>query len=353
VARGRAARRSLKTVQVTKERLFAHPSRAAALAAGGRQQLLGTGKPVAGFSTFEAYFKSVLGLDRKDVELKPLRVGAQVIGGTVLGRIERTDPRLAPHLHFEVRPAGKGAPAIDPKPVLDGWKLLEATAIYRAAGKNPFFGPNAKNPTIGQILLMSKEQLQQRVLADPRIEIYDCGRQDIQSGQIDRRVMATLEYLAAQGLKPTVSALKCGHSYLTKGGAVSEHSYGDAVDIAAINGIPIIGHQGKGSITDITIKRLLLLQGTMKPHQIISLMTYPGTDNTLSLPDHADHIHVGFYPLYGENAKLSRQVNAVLKPGQWVKLIERLNEIDNPTVPTKPSKASIPAGRASKAHPGE
>jgi hypothetical protein len=32
----------------------------------------------------------------------------------------------------------------------------------------------------------------------------------------------------------------------------------------------------------------------MKPHQIISLMTFDGTDNTLSLPDHNDHIHVGF-----------------------------------------------------------
>ena len=46
---------------------------------------------------------------------------------------------------------------------------------------------------------MSKEQLEQRVLADPRIEIYDCGRQDIQTGQIDRRVLATLEFLAALG----------------------------------------------------------------------------------------------------------------------------------------------------------
>jgi hypothetical protein len=342
------------TVQVTKERLFAHPRRADALSAGGRQQLLQTGKPVAGFSTFEAYFQSVLGLNGKDVVLKPLRPGAQVIGGTVLGRIDRTDAATAPHLHFEIRPAGKGSPAIDPKPILDGWKLLEATAIYRAAGKNPFFGPNAKNPTIGQILLMSKEQLQQRVLADPRVQIYPCGREDIQSGQIDRRVMATLEFLSAQGLNPTVSALKCGHSFYVKGGGmISEHSYGDAVDIAAVNGIPIIGHQGKGSITDITIRRLLTLQGTMKPHQIISLMTYPGTDNTLALSDHNDHIHVGFYPLYGENAKLSQQVNAVLKPGQWVKLIARLNQIDNPVVPTKPSSASIPAGRSSTAHPGE
>jgi hypothetical protein len=353
-AKSSAASPSQTTVQVTKERLFAHPGRTFALSSGGRQQLLQTGRPVAGYTTFESYFQSVLGLNSKDVVLKPLRPGAQVIGGTVLGRIDRTDPALAPHLHFEIRPAGKGAPAIDPKPVLDGWKLLEATAIYRAAGKNPFFGPNAKNPTIGQILLMSKEQLIQRVLSDPRIDIYACGRQDIQSGQIDRRVLATMEFLAAQGLKPTISALKCGHSFYVKGGGmVSEHSYGDAVDIAAVNGIPIIGHQGKGSITDITIRRLLTLQGTMKPHQIISLMTYPGTDNTLSLSDHADHIHVGFYPLYGENAKLSQQVNTVLKPGQWVKLIARLNSIDNPVVPTKPSAASIPAGRSSGAHPGE
>ena len=46
---------------------------------------------------------------------------------------------------FEIRPAGRGAPRIDPKPILDGWKLLESTAIYRAAGKNPFFGPDAED----------------------------------------------------------------------------------------------------------------------------------------------------------------------------------------------------------------
>jgi hypothetical protein len=31
----------------------------------------------------------------------------------------------------------------------------------------------------------------------------------------------------------------------------------------------------------------------------------------------------------------------VLKPGQWVKLIDRLNHIDNPVVPTKPSKYAL------------
>ena len=119
---------------------------------------------------------------------------------------------------FEIRPAGRGAPRIDPKPILDGWKLLESTAIYRAAGKNPFFGPDAKTPSIGQILLMSKEALVQHVLANPRIEIYECGREDIRTGQIDRRVLATLEFLAASGFRPTVTSLKCGHGFLTSVG---------------------------------------------------------------------------------------------------------------------------------------
>jgi membrane-bound lytic murein transglycosylase B len=346
-----AAAPTTPKVSVSKERLFANPKRPAAFHNGGQEQILNSD---ASFTTFKSYFTEVFGLDREDVTLKPLKVGSKVIAGTILGRIGRTSPKLAPHVLFEIRPAGRGAPRIDPKPILDGWKLLESTAIYRAAGKNPFFGSDAKDPTIGQVLLMSKEALARRVLADPRIDIYECGRRDIASGQIDRRVLATLEFLTASGLKPTVSALKCGHSLYTSSGNISEHSSGSAVDIAAINGIPIFGHQGSGSITDITIRRLLTLQGTMKPHQIISLMTFDGADNTLALPDHYDHIHVGFRPLY--DAKLSKRIDSVLKPSQWIKLIDRIGTIDNPTVMTQPSKYAIRVAtpkRASTAHVGE
>jgi hypothetical protein len=289
------------------------------------------------------------------VNLRPLRRGSKVIAGTILGRIGRVKPKHAPHVLFQIRPAGKGAPKIDPKPILDGWKLLESTAIYRAAGKNPFFGSHADTPTIGQLLLMSKEALQQRVLHDPNVQIYECGRRDIEAGTIDRRVLATMEFLAASGLKPTISSLHCGHSYLTTSGNVSEHSTGTAMDIAAINGIPILGHQGPGSITDITIRRLLTLQGTMKPHQIISLMTFDGADNTMALADHNDHIHVGWRPLFGANPRLGQQVDAALQPQQWVDLIGRLGSIENPKVLTKPSKyaLTVKPTRASAPHPGE
>ena len=82
----------------------------------------------------------------------------------------------------------------------------------------------------------------------------------------------------------------------------------------------------------------------MKPHQIISLMSFPGADNTLALPDHYDHIHVGFRAaVRRERASPAKQLNAVLKPGQWTKLIERLGEIDNPTVSASPRKYSLDA----------
>jgi murein DD-endopeptidase MepM/ murein hydrolase activator NlpD len=342
--------------KASKQRLFANPRRKNSAEAGGAQQEFERTGRIDNVSTFQGYLSRVYGLDRTDVRLKTLKEGSRVVAGTVLGRIGKTQKRAAPHTLFEIRPAGRGAPRIDPKPILDGWKLLESTAIYRAAGKNPFFGSESGAPSIGQILLMSKESLAERVVNNPRIQVYGCGRRDIQTGQIDRRVLATLEFLAASGFKPTVTSLRCGHSLMTASGNVSEHSTGNAVDIAAINGIPIVGHQGPGSITELTIQRLLTLQGTMKPHQIISLMKFDNTDNTFAMGDHADHIHVGFRSLYGSNSKTAKQVNAILKPKQWIKLIDRLGEIDNPTVRRTPSRYSLDAKapkRASDAHKGE
>jgi hypothetical protein len=320
-----------------KERLFAHPTRAnSALAGGAEQEFLRSGR-VGGVLTPER----ALGLSRDQITIKPLKRGAQIPAGTVLGRIGKASSAKHPHVRFEIRPAGRGAPRIDPKPILDGWKLLESTAIYRARGQNPFVGPDAATPTIGQILLMNKQTLIQRVLNDPRVTIYDCGRQDIKAGAIDRRVLATIEFLVASGFNPTITSLTCGHSYLTTSGNVSAHSSGSAIDIAAINGIPIQGNQGKGSITELVIQRLLTLQGTMKPNQIISLMKFEEADNTLSMADHADHIHVGFQPSYDPNSKLAKQLNAVLSPGQWKRLIERIGEIENPAVSRAPSDASL------------
>jgi Transglycosylase SLT domain/Peptidase family M23 len=338
-----------------KERMFAHPDMPGAREAGGLEQQLDAQMRLSGkYETFKNYFSRPYGLDPSKVRLRPLKKGSRVIGGTILGRIGRTVPGKASHLDFSIRPAGRGAPKIDPKPILDGWKLLEATAIYRASGRNVLYGKDGAGAmSIGQILLLPKPLLEKRVLSDERIEVYECGRDDIRSGQIDRRVLATLAYLAESGLRPTVTSLKCGHGTYTSSGNVSEHSSGNAVDIAMVNGIPILGHQEPGGITEQTVRRLMQLQGTMAPHQIISLLEIGGA--TMAMGDHNDHIHVGFHPMFGTNKKLGKQAIAVLEPGQWSDLISRLREIENPVVPTKPSRYALPAKkkRASNAHVGE
>jgi hypothetical protein len=262
-----------------------------------------------------------------------LKVGSKVIAGTVLARVGEGSDGVDSHINFSIRPAGKGAPRIDPKPILDGWKLLEATAIYRAKGKSPF-----ERLSGAGVLLLSKEALQKRVLANKDLEIYECGREDIAGGRIDRRILAMLEYLSVRGFTMTVTSLQCGHGLLTASGNVSEHTTGTAVDIPVINGVPVTGNQGPGSPTEELIREILRLQGTMHPHQVISLLDFPGP-TSFPMADHYDHVHVGYHPLVGDaQAKFA----ALLKPDQWERLINRLGEIENPSVPVNPSEFSIP-----------
>ena len=120
---------------------------------------------------------------------------------------------------------------------------------------------------------------------------------------------------------------------------------GESVDISAINGIAIKGHQGPGSITDLTLRRLLTLQGAMAPDEIISSMSYKGQGTTLALPDHASRIQVSFTQDYGANAHLSREVRSILRPSQWQNLISRIGQIPEPVVPISPSRYAIRESR--------
>ncbi len=320
---------------IAKERLFANPSRPASYAAGGNLQLRSESQEI---SSFQNYFSDVLHLGKSQYTLAPLKAGSIVVAGTILGRIGPSTSTTASHLVFMIQPAGKDAPQIDPKPILDGWKLLEATAVYRAAGVDPFYGSGAKNPSIGEVLLMSKQQLTNRILSDPHVQIYACGRRDIEAGLVDRRILASLEFLSGSGLDPSVSGLVCGAG---QNGTDAAGKTGDSVDISKINGIPIVGHQGAGSITDVTIRRLLTLQGAMQPNQIISLMSYKSQASTLALPDHSNRIQLTYTPIFGSNKRLSAQITQILKPKQWIQLISRIGQIPEPSVPTAPSKYAI------------
>ncbi|HEU5143446.1 MAG TPA: hypothetical protein VFU04_09860, partial [Solirubrobacterales bacterium] len=211
-------------------------------------------------------------------------------------------------------------------------------AIYRAKGKNPFA---VKLGSAG-VLLLSKEALQRRVLADRGIELSDCDRIEVRAGQIDRRVLAVMAYLSEQGFRMTITSMLCGrHGSITTSGNVSNHSFGGAIDIALINGVPVLGNQGPGTLTHELLEAVLRLQGTMVPDELISLESLGGPSFAMS--DHADHVHIGYRPTYG--TRIEGEFVQLLKPDQWLRLTDRLEQIENPDVPTRPSDFSLPADR--------
>jgi soluble lytic murein transglycosylase-like protein len=320
-----------------KVRLFAHPGNPDAVAstAGGarraNRRAASAGRPL------------------------PLRSGSVVAKGTVLGHVRTPIGARAGHLRFAIRPAGDQS-TIDPRPILENWEQLAAALHPQGVrGESGLLGATASG-----VFLLSKAELEREVLSDPGININACGRHDVASGAIDRRVLAVLAFLSRSGLKPTVSALRCGHSQFTVSGRVSEYYARDAVDISAIDGIPIAGHQGAGTVTDTTIRTLLTLQGEFVPHQIISLMQYPGALNTLAMPERWDQIHVDFRPAgaasalgspasaaaahsarAGHAAPAPLLVSGGLSSTQWSQLITHIAALPAPKVAVKPSGAAI------------
>jgi hypothetical protein len=138
----------------------------------------------------------------------------------------------------------------------------------------------------------SGSSLGERVLADERITIYPSGRADIALGRIDVRVLALVEYLAETYGQVTVSSLESGHRLFSRPGVLSAHVFGRAVDIAALGGIPILGNQEAGGITEHAVRNILRLPAELQPRQVISLFGLGGP--SFPLPDHDDHIHVGY-----------------------------------------------------------
>jgi hypothetical protein len=138
----------------------------------------------------------------------------------------------------------------------------------------------------------AKPALTKRVLSDSRIDIYVGGREDLANNKINVRVIALMAYMADTFNQVTVSCLLSGHRLYARPGVVSAHMYGLAVDLAAVGGTTIEGNQEPGGITEQAVRDILLLPSELQPKQVISLLGLGGA--SFPLPDHADHIHVGY-----------------------------------------------------------
>jgi hypothetical protein len=239
---------------------------------------------------------------------------------------------------LQVRPAGSSK-LIDPTPFVAGWKLLgRLTAGHRVfPGLVEGGAYGSTNPTVGQLLLAGSLTLEQAVLADPRITIGGCQANGVSSGEVDRRVLAVIEYLSYEGLAPTVTGLPCSSasplasaaSAGTQAGGV--RAIGTSLQITALRGVPVLGHQQRGGVVDLAIRLLMGLQGALHPARIISALNYPWQPTALSLPDHAAALEVDMGPAARPAARpastTAKTAATSLSTGQWTRLISRLSQL--------------------------
>ena len=117
---------------------------------------------------------------------------------------------------------------------------------------------------------------------------------DIQSGAIDPRIINLIGAISQQHTI-TISALRSDHSKYASSGNVSNHYYGRAMDIAAIDGVSCTNVSPDGPCG--TIARQL---GALPPGQEPTELIYcwdpdgPANPNGFAQADHCNHVHVGF-----------------------------------------------------------
>ena len=281
--------------------------------------------------------------------------GSVVAQGTVLGHLGSSGESPRASLRFAIRPAGAQS-AIDPRPIFANWRQLDL-ALHPQGAKD---GAVLAGATASDAFLLSQPELERAVLADPGIKLGPCDRGQVASGKVDRQALALLVFLSRSGLKPTVGELRCGRAAYTAKGLVSTYPVAGTVDIAAVNGIPIAGHQGAGTITDVTIRTLLTLQRQLTPKRIVSLMKYPGAPSTVAQPDHSTYIQVELprqvraaVVSKTAGAKVARSagtsqsstappaVNPVLNSIEWQRLMTQVGSLQAPKVSRKPSTSAI------------
>jgi hypothetical protein len=116
--------------------------------------------------------------------------------------------------------------------------------------------------------------------------------QDIQGGVLDQRILALLA-LMTQEHQITISSLRSDHSMLTASGNVSNHYYGRAMDIAAVDGVSCTNVVPSAPCAQLGYA-LSQMPAPLHPTELIYCFDLDGPGPAFALADHCDHIHAGF-----------------------------------------------------------
>jgi hypothetical protein len=121
----------------------------------------------------------------------------------------------------------------------------------------------------------------------------DLELRDIQAGMLDERVTGLLA-LMTKDHQITITSLRSDHSQMTASGNVSNHFYGRAMDIAAVDGVSCTDTSTTAPCAELGYA-LAQLPDPLHPTELIYCFDLDGVGPAFALPDHCDHIHAGFY----------------------------------------------------------
>ncbi len=121
----------------------------------------------------------------------------------------------------------------------------------------------------------------------------DLELRDIQAGLLDERITGLLA-LITKDHQVTISALRSDHSQMTASGNVSNHYYGRAMDIAAVDGVSCTDTSTTAPCAQLGYA-LAQLPEPLHPTELIYCFDLDGPGPAFALPDHCDHVHAGYY----------------------------------------------------------
>ena len=116
--------------------------------------------------------------------------------------------------------------------------------------------------------------------------------QDLTSGVIDPRVIGLIGAIT-QEHQLTISSLRSDHSQYTVSGNISNHSYGRALDIAAVDGVSCTDTGVNAPCANLG-RTLAYLPAPIHPTELIYCFDLDGPGMAFALADHCDHIHAGY-----------------------------------------------------------
>jgi membrane-bound lytic murein transglycosylase B len=120
----------------------------------------------------------------------------------------------------------------------------------------------------------------------------DLEKRDLDSGAIDPRIVGLLGAIT-QSHRVTITALRSDHSKYTTEGNVSNHYFGRAMDIGAVDGVSCTDTARSAPCAQLATT-LSRLPAPAMPTELIYCFDVDGPGPAFARADHCDHVHAGY-----------------------------------------------------------